>query len=116
MYKSSKPRSREMQNEESDAMHFLAGFLTGRGGFDEKDGRAWLFLLTLDHEVVAEAVALWGGRITGRDYYDTGRTLWKWTITNAAALAALKDLAPYLRGYKRDKAEDLLKRFERVAA
>ena len=74
-----------MQNEESDAMHFLAGFLTGRGGFDEKDGRAWLFLLTLDHEVVAEAVALWGGRITGRDY-------------------------------KRDKAEDLLKRFERVAA
>jgi hypothetical protein len=109
MYKSSKPRSREMQNEESDAMHFLAGFLTGRGGFDEKDGRAWLFLLTLDHEVVAEAVALWGGR-------NTGRTLWKWTITNAAALAALKDLAPYLRGYKRDKAEDLLKRFERVAA
>jgi hypothetical protein len=45
-----------------------------------------------------------------------GRTLWKWTVTNAAALAALKDLAPHLRGYKRDKAEYLLKRFERGTA
>jgi hypothetical protein len=108
-------RSREMQDVKNQAVPFLAGFLSGRGGFGETDGRVWLFFVTLDHEVATEAVAYWGGRITGRDSYDTGQTRWKWVVNNADALAALADLAPHLRGYKRDKAERLLEKFE-VAA
>jgi hypothetical protein len=41
-----------------EALPFLAGFISGRGGFDEADGNLWLFLLSLDHEVAAEAVSL----------------------------------------------------------
>jgi hypothetical protein len=99
-----------------EALSFLAGFISGRGGFDEADGNLWLFLLSLDHEVAAEAVSLWGGRITARDHYHTGQPLWKWTATNEDALEALSNMAPYLRGYKREKAERLLAKFESAAA
>jgi hypothetical protein len=98
------------------ALPFLAGFVSGRGGFDEADGRVWLFLLALDHEVAADAVSRWSGWITARDHYHTGQQLFKWTVTNDHALRALSDMAPYLRGFKREKALRLLEKFEGEAA
>lgn len=102
-----------MQNVETPAAPFIAGLLTGRGGFGEDDGRVWLFFITLDQEVAAEAAALWGGRITARAYNDT--TQWKWTVTGPNVPRVLDDLLPYLRGSKKHKAEELLKRFESAA-
>jgi hypothetical protein len=53
--------------------------------------------------------------LRARDRYHTRQPLWKWTATNEEALAALSDMAPHLRGYKREKAERLLEEFGAAA-
>jgi hypothetical protein len=90
----------------TETVPYLAGVLTGRSGFDETDGRLWLFIIALDHEVVTEAAELRGGRITAREYGD--KTQWKWTVGG-------HDVLSHLRGYKRDKAEEMIKRHEAAA-
>jgi hypothetical protein len=97
----------------TETVPYVAGVLTGRGGFDETDGRLWLFIIALDHEVVTEAPELRGGRITAREY--GAKTQWKWSVGGHDVLRVLTDVLSHLRGYKRDKAEEMIKRHKAAA-
>jgi hypothetical protein len=87
---------------------YFAGMLTGRGGFGvDSTGEPWLFFTALDHGVVGEALELWGGHVTQkRNGHGTSR--FKYTARPERVAEILEDLLPHLRGYKRERADELL--------
>jgi hypothetical protein len=71
------------------------------------DGPAVAFFTALDHGVVEEALALWGGHVTQRRN-GRGTSRFKYTARLERVAEILEDLLPHLRGYKRERADELL--------
>jgi hypothetical protein len=85
---------------------FIAGFMTGRGGFGYSgSGRVWLYFRTLDPEIAATALEEWGGSVS--DSERGGTVSYKYTVSGDGGTRALEDLAPYLMGYKRERALEM---------
>jgi hypothetical protein len=85
----------------------LAGFLQGRGNFGRAGRRCWLYFMTLEHEIAAEALDLWGGRITERRTLD-GQPQYKYVADASTAPRILEAVAPYLIGGYRRRAVEVL--------
>lgn len=115
---------REMMNTEvrradADAgtLGFLAGFLAARGkiGDTGTPRRPWMFFTCFDSEVVEVAQeAFWHTANVTRSERSDGQEFYRLYLYGPAALYALQDLLPYLRGQKRERAETILERWEGV--
>jgi hypothetical protein len=90
----------------------LAGYVVGRGGFGRDKGRYWVYFFTLDHEIAATALDLWGGHITERRTSDGKSPQYKYVPDNETARRVLEEMAPYLMGEKRRYAAELLEDHE----
>ncbi len=86
---------------------YLAGVLTARGGFDEHDGRTWIYIATLDRSIADAAMDLWGGSINEK-CAQNGTRQYKWSALGGAAERALGAMQPHLMGQKHDRARKLL--------
>jgi hypothetical protein len=91
----------------AERVAILAGFVMGRGGFGLDGSRYWLYFLSLDYETAAEAIDLWGGFISERRTQD-GKPQFKYTAPASEVPEILEEMAPYLLGYKRERASELL--------
>src|SRR5215207_4555436 len=84
-----------------ETLAFLAGCLYSRGriGDGGYPSRPWFFFHCLDREIIEGARAAFRhtGSIT-RAETERGAPSWKFYIYGPAALHALQDLLPYLRG------------------
>jgi hypothetical protein len=90
---------------EATQIAYVAGFMTGRGGFGlNKAGWKWFYFRTLDPEIARSTRDEWGGVVTER--VDNGTTSYKYTVTGEPAAKAIADVAPYLIGLKREGAEN----------
>jgi hypothetical protein len=99
------PRKEPMMHDAKIA--FIAGFLTGRGGFGlNASGVPWLYFRSLDSEIASAALERWGGAITENATGDP--TSYKYTAFGPTAIRVLEALEPHLCGYKRHRAEELL--------
>jgi hypothetical protein len=97
-----------MEMTTDTAAGYFAGLLTGRGGFGLNDvGEPWLFFTALDHEVVDEALEMWGGRVSQK-LNAHGLSRYKYTALTERVREILEDLLPHLRGQKREHADELL--------
>jgi hypothetical protein len=92
---------------EATQMAYIAGFMTGRGGFGlDSDGREWFYSRAQDPEVATAALHEWGGAVSEK--VDPYMTTYKYTALGEQAAKAIADVAPYLMGVKRRRAEKLL--------
>jgi hypothetical protein len=92
---------------EATQVAYIAGFMTGRGGFGlDKDGYEWFYFRARDPEIATAALTRWGGYVSENN--SEYATTYKYTATGDKAAKAIADVAPYLVGYKRARAEAIL--------
>ena len=103
-------RSDTMETIESKAITeaYLAGFLSGRGGFGTDGEKWWVYFHTLDHSLARTAMDLWGGYITEQRTKQGVAPKYKFTANGHEARGILETLTPYLMGEKREHADEVL--------
>ena len=92
---------------EATRIAYIAGFMTGRGGFGlDRDGHEWFYFRARDLEIATAALHEWGGAVSEK--VDLYMTTYKYTALGEQAAKAIADVAPYLMGVKRGRANELL--------